>query len=108
MSECCDVEDFIVMVVPSGTYTQDELIERLNEAAMRIVSQQYRTRQPRALMMGEIDWLITADVEAVRSFQLLHECPACRAGHDQALARVREHPDQAIAMANLHYTEVWT
>lgn len=51
--------------------------------------------------------LITTDPAAVEQFQPAHDCPACRAGNDQAMAHLREHPDEPVVLVNMHYTEVW-
>jgi hypothetical protein len=102
-----EIEDFIVFHVPPGAYTQQQLLDVLHDMTMYVVLRQYRTERPTELTMDDIEWLITADVTEVENFQLAHRCATSLAGHDQAIAHVREHPDQVVALANLRYTEVW-
>lgn len=63
--------------------------------------------KPAALEFNQIDWLITKEPSDVEKFQPAHDCPACRAGNDQALTFLRENPGKYIALANISYVEVW-
>ena len=54
-----------------------------------------------------IEWLITSDWQDVERSQPAHDCPTCRAGNDQAIAFLKEHPDQRLALGNLRYWELW-
>ena len=46
-------------------------------------------------------WTITSDPADVRTLGLMHDCPACRAGVDQALAHMAAHPDSEVAVGQL-------
>jgi len=47
------------------------------------------------------DWVITADPDEVAALGLMHDCASCRAGVDQALARMREKPGTDMAVGQL-------
>jgi hypothetical protein len=102
-----DVLDYIAIGVQPGV-TVD--LSQLDELACDQIIRQYLERgdrPPRAILLGEIDWLVTGDVDAARRHQPDHDCAACRAGHDQAVAFLAEHPDARLALGNLSYREVW-
>lgn len=46
-------------------------------------------------------WTITSDPAEVTTLGLWHDCATCRAGVDQALAMLREHPDREVAVGQL-------
>jgi hypothetical protein len=47
------------------------------------------------------EWTITSSPEDVRTLGLMHDCTSCRAGVDQALALLSEHPDTEVAVGQL-------
>lgn len=55
--------------------------------------------------MGErlhhAEWTITSDPDQVRTLGLMHDCPTCRAGVDQALAFLRDDPAGELAVGQL-------
>lgn len=113
MTHEVQVQDVMALVVPDYADPADEvsrafLVPTLDILARKMVARQYvhHPVQPE-VRMEVIDWLLTRDPEDVEKFQPAHDCAACRAGNDQALAQLREHPDQWIALANITYTEVW-
>jgi hypothetical protein len=46
-------------------------------------------------------WTITGDPDEVRTLGLMHDCASCRAGVDQALAILRDHPGAELAVGQL-------
>lgn len=56
--------------------------------------------------LRESYWWITRDPEVVAQRGLVHDCPTCRAGVDQALAHMREHPDAVTAVGLLSWCEL--
>ena len=65
-------------------------------------------RQVSELLAGNIgerlhhaEWTITSDPAEVTALGLVHDCAACRAGVDQALAFLREHPAGEVAVGQL-------
>jgi hypothetical protein len=50
-------------------------------------------------------WTITNDPGLVRELGLRHDCLACRAGLDQALAALRENPDGELAVGHLWWAQ---
>ena len=46
-------------------------------------------------------WTITGDPAEVTTLGLWHDCATCRAGVDQALAMLRDHPDREVAVGQL-------
>lgn len=105
------VQDVIALGVPSGMNPEepanrDRVVAYLTRVAQVSIVRQYKVR-PTALLLDEIDWLITNDADEATQFQPAHDCAACIAGTDQAVAFLREHPDGYLALANLSYTEVW-
>jgi len=107
------IADVFAMAVPEQfdpAIPEDRvrLIEALDPLSERYVAAQYEAGAPKALMFEPTDWLITKDPVDVERFQPVHDCAVCRAGNDQAVAFLAEHPGRYIAMANLIYVEVWT
>ena len=47
------------------------------------------------------EWVITGDPAEVRTLGLMHDCASCRAGVDQGLTFLREHPDGELAVGQL-------
>jgi hypothetical protein len=47
------------------------------------------------------EWTLTSDPEQVRVLGLVHDCAACRAGVNQALAFLAENPDGELAVGRL-------
>jgi hypothetical protein len=102
------VYDFIVLgCAPHITLTDPEHVEMLDRLAQRSAMGQYKKQRPKALVMDKIEWLITDDWEEVERFQPAHDCATCRAGNDQAVAYLKEHPDRWLALGNMKYWEVW-
>ena len=102
------VQDFIVLGIPSEVDADDPRVsEFLDRMAEHQVMAQYRGQRPKALVMDKIEWLITSDWEDVERFQPAHDCAACRAGNDQAIATLKEFPDKRLALGNMRYWEIW-
>jgi hypothetical protein len=102
------IQDFIVLTVPPGVDPDDpEVRKKLEDQVSLNVMGQYKGKRPRALAMDPVEWLITSDWEDVERFQPAHDCAACRAGNDQAIAFLKEHPDKRLALGNLRYWEIW-
>lgn len=51
------------------------------------------------------DWDVTADPALVQTKGLTHDCMRCRAGVDQALAYLREHPGRKVLVGMLYWTD---
>ena len=101
------IQDYIILAVPPEVDLSDPgVAERLRDKAEAQIIHQYR-RPPKALVIDAIDWLITNDWREVEINQPAHDCPTCRAGNDQAVAFLKEHPDRQLALGNLRYWEVW-
>lgn len=49
------------------------------------------------------EWVLTSDPEQVRTLGLMHDCPECRAGVDQAVAYLRDTPGGEIAVGQLYW-----
>lgn len=47
------------------------------------------------------EWTVTGDPAEVKTLGLMHDCAACRAGVDQALAFLRENPGSEVAVGQL-------
>lgn len=106
-----DIQDVFAAAVPEGydpavPADRERLIAALGPLSEAYVVRQYRVR-PKAILMEPTDWLITRDPAEVERFQPAHDCVACRAGNDQCLAYLRDHPDGWVVLGNLTYTEVW-
>lgn len=94
---------------PGNPEQRSQLLAELDMVARRYVHQQWagQRRRPMDVEHAQSEWLITCKREQIDGFQPAHDCAACRAGHDQADAFLRENPGRWVAMANLTYTEVW-
>lgn len=102
------IDDFIVLGVPDDAMLDDPKVMDKLEAAVNVtVANQYKGRPPRALLFRETQWLITSDWHDIEAFQPAHDCAACRAGNDQAIAFLKEFPNKRLAVGNIHYTEIW-
>jgi len=108
MTDSPVVDDYIVLAVPDNASAEDEdTMDMLEHKAELTVAGQYTDRRPKAILFLKTEWLITSDWREVERFQPDHECVACRAGNDQAMAFLKEHPTKRLALGNLHYMEVW-
>lgn len=56
--------------------------------------------------LRESHWWITRDPEVVIQRGLMHDCPTCRAGVDQALAHMRDDPEAVAAVGLLSWCEL--
>lgn len=113
MPETATIQDVIALAVPvvlepvlADPDARVDLVLQLEKIAHASVKNQY-LRKPKALSFDAIDWLITNDPDDVERFQPAHDCAACRAGNDQALAFLRENPGRYVALGNITYTEFW-
>jgi hypothetical protein len=98
----------MVLTMPPDVDPGDPEVHRhlFRMAEAHIVGQY--AKAPRALFIEPIHWLITSDWREVEAFQPDHyDCETCRAGNDQAIAFLKEHPEGRLALGNLRYTEVW-
>jgi hypothetical protein len=99
--------DSSIIRVPEAWYADlgqgRALVVQLAGRQLRQISEQQATD------LGEIlhhaDWTITSDPAEVKTLGLMHDCPACRAGVDQALAYLRENPDGEVAVGQLWWAE---
>lgn len=55
--------------------------------------------------LRESHWWITRDPAVVAERGLMHDCPTCRAGVDQALAHMNEHPEAVVAVGLLSWCD---
>ena len=59
--------------------------------------------------MGEelhhAEWTVTSDPGEVRTLGLMHDCAACRAGVDQAVAYLRDNPGGQVAVGQLWWRQ---
>lgn len=110
MPQAREIHDFVILLVPSGADPDDPMMmARMADMAHNKVMAQYAdfARRPSAIVMDEIDWLVTNDPEMVLAHQPGDGCPTCIAGNDQAVAFLREFPERVLACGNLHYWEMW-
>jgi hypothetical protein len=102
------IDDFIVLGVPDdASLEREDTVDALERLAELQILNQYEGRRPRALLLYTSQWLITGSWEEALAFQPAHDCVACQAGNDQAVAFLKEFPDKKLALGNLHYTEIW-
>jgi hypothetical protein len=101
------IEDYIIFKVTPGTDPdQPEQRAWMNRMAEAQVMGQYK-RPPRTILMDPVDWLVTSDWREVERFQPAHDCAECQAGNEGAIAFLKEHPDERLALGNLRYWEIW-
>lgn len=108
---CLSIPDEIdpeVYLGHSDESVQLAFLEQLTEMAYKSVWGQWSDRRaPADVKFSAIEWLITADVADVESFQPAHDCADCWMGNLMAEKFLREHPGRYIAMGNISYTPVW-
>jgi hypothetical protein len=95
--------DSAIAAVPDGCYL---MIDGQRALKVNVLGRALRElSDASAANVGErlhhANWTLTTDPETVRRLGLMHDCAACRAGVDQALARLREVPDGEIAVGQL-------
>ena len=101
------IDDYIIIKVePDASIDTPGLKERLNVAADRMIVAQYKGKRPTAILL-RTEWIITSDWRDVEQYQPDHDCAQCRAANDQAIAFLKEHPEERLALGNLHYEEIW-
>lgn len=49
------------------------------------------------------DWVLTTDPAEVSRLGLMHDCPTCRAGVDQALAHLKQFPQSPLLVGLLYW-----
>ena len=95
--------DSAIIKVPERWYLtvggERALVAQLAGRDLRAVSEKC------AAGIGEIlhhaEWTITDDPAQVRTLGLMHDCASCRAGVDQAVAMLRDHPGSEVAVGQL-------
>lgn len=103
-------DDVFCVAVPEGIDPADwaTLQPQLEALARLWVHRQWQgVPGPAAIKFADSDWLVTDNPDDVDKFQPAHDCVACLAGNDRAKAFLTANPGRWVAMANLHYTEVW-
>lgn len=100
--------DSSIITVPDGWYSDVGLGLDARALVVQLAGKQLRQISERqAADLGEIlhhaNWAITGDPEQVRTLGLMHDCPTCRAGVDQALAYLDEHEDGEVAVGQLYW-----
>ena len=107
MSEVEPILDFIILKVPTHVDVGDpDQQVQMEMRAQYQVMNQYQ-HKPKAVLLDPIEWLVTSDWHDVEDFQPAHQCPTCLAANDQAIAFLKEHPDERLALGNLRYREIW-
>jgi hypothetical protein len=95
--------DSSIISVPAGWYATVEGEQVLLVQAAGKFLRGLSERQ--AADMGEklhhAVWTITSDPAEVTALGLMHDCAACRAGVDQALAHLSAHPGSEVAVGQL-------
>lgn len=96
-------------VDPSDDAQLARLLQYLDLIAKAYIHKQWDGAREKPVKITHLvsDWTVTDKPEEIEAFQPAHDCAACRAGNDQAEAYLREHPGRWVALANLHYIEVW-
>jgi hypothetical protein len=102
-----EANDVLCVAVPNTDLAIEDLMKLLEGAAWEYVRKQFSKRARLTLTEQRIDWLITNDPDKVDEFQPVHDCETCRSGNAKARAFLLESPDTTVAMANIHYVEVW-
>jgi hypothetical protein len=102
------IDDYIVISVPPNIDPEDPGFHaRMENITSYQIMAQYKGQRPRALVMDPVEWTVTSDWRDVEQVQPTHDCPTCRAGQDQAIAYLKEHPEGRLALGNMRYWEVW-
>lgn len=97
--------DSCIITAPEQTYTVTEaglwllhlrplnrLLRDVSEAAAENIGER----------LHHADWVLTADPAVIRAVNV-HDCPSCRAGVDQALAALTEHPTVPLLAGVLYW-----
>lgn len=94
--------DSMVADAPPGLFTSSGRLRlRTLGTLLRELSILGASQVGERLHHGE--WVMTADPVLLQQRSNLHDCPSCRAGTDQALAYMREHPDTPMLVGLLYW-----
>lgn len=98
--------DTVILIVPEELATAPPETPGANPHLgiyLAGVAEEQAMRMRESLRMS--GWWITRDPEVVKQRGLAHDCTTCRAGVDQALAHMREHPDAVMAVGQLSWCQ---
>lgn len=102
------IYDFIILGVPDDVDLENpDVLATLDRLAHKSIMGQYRKGRPKAVLIEKIEWWMTSNWRDVEARQPDHDCASCRAGNDQAIALLKEHPEKRLALGNIKYVEVW-
>jgi hypothetical protein len=95
--------DSVIASVPaswySGTGGDRVFLAQVAGRDMRAGSEM--TAESMGERLHHAEWTITGDPDEVSTLGLMHDCPTCRAGVDQALTFLRENPGGEVAIGQL-------
>jgi hypothetical protein len=99
--------DSLVADAPPGLFTAaGRLRLRTLGRVLRALSELGAAQVGEQLHHGE--WIMTTDRDLVAERTALHDCASCRAGADQALAYMREHPGAIMLVGLLYWAQTDT
>ena len=97
-------EDTSVITIPDGVYLdaggERVLVLRRLGRLLRQVSEMHA--RDVGMRLHHAEWVITGDPGVVEA-TVVHDCARCRAGADQALAWLREHPGGELLVGTLYW-----
>jgi hypothetical protein len=95
------------MLVPDSMYVTMGSIRMLNIIAVRIDLDEATRRACEAVSekLHHAVWTFTSEPAEVQTLGLMHYCPTCVAGVDQALAHLRDHPGSEVAVGQLWWAD---
>jgi hypothetical protein len=95
--------DAAITLVPARWYVtvdgERAFVAQLAGRDLRVMSEAFSASVGERLHHAE--WTITDDPDEVRTLGLMHDCPTCRFGVNQALAFLRDNPDGEVAVGQL-------
>ncbi|MET0701696.1 MAG: hypothetical protein ABWY93_18755 [Mycobacterium sp.] len=91
-------QDSMILVAPPGLFTNVGGFKAPNIPLVSLFVD--AVSRDAALKMGEdlhhAEWVATTDPDLVQRIGMIHDCPTCSASTDQALALLRDMPEQHL------------
>lgn len=96
--------DTMIAVCPPELYAADRQTPSIDPGLVKLLT---KMSHAGAANLGEelhhADWVITSDPATVQQRGLAHDCARCRAGLDQAMAYLKEHPTANLLVGLLFW-----
>lgn len=97
--------DSTIIGVPEAFFVQHEGKKTLNVRVAGAMLRKFAEQQAKNLgrELHHAEFVVTNDPKEIKTRGLEHDCVTCRHGVDQALARLREEPQEPLIVGTLYW-----